>query len=598
MVGGKSSGFGALVAVVAGCSGALGIAGGSGALGIAGCSGALGGAEEAPRVASDATPGAPPGDPEEPIGENPGQGSGVDPTEDAGDPSPMQPPDARPPVRDASTAPDAAPPDASSPDAAGPEARPVDPQPSDRPLISALGIREIAVYQAVKIPIVRDGAKVQTRNADVIAGREALVRVFVSPRSGWSPREVLGELRLSSGSGERTFQATLTPNAASTDAALASTLNFEIPADVLSPDTQFSVSLLAKSGDGGGDTSGARHPASGFDTLGARSTGPGLRVMLVPVKYDADGSGRLPDLSATQLENYRQAFYKLFPTRKVELSVRSEPYAWSTAIAPNGGSGWSSLLQGVVRLRQNDRAPKDLYYYGAFNARASLSNWCSGGGCVMGLCGLLRNANDASQRACVGVGYTGAQAAGTAAHEIGHAMGRSHVACRGESGTDANYPYSGGSTGSWGFDLVRRSLVDPARAKDFMSYCSPEFVSDYNYRAFTERMATVASSPFVLSASYAPKRYRFVDVDGEGRLSWGDPITLDEPLFEDPQTVTYTDHDGRVIASVTGHYYAYDDLPGGYLLVPEPPAAAAGLAVDGLRTRFGASTVHPRLLVR
>ena len=73
------------------------------------------------------------------------------------------------------------------------------------------------------------------------------------------------------------------------------------------------------------------------------------------------------------------------------------------------------------------------------------------------------------------------------AHELGHNFGLGHAPC-GTDG-DSSYPYPGAKIGTWGYDLVNRELKDPDLYYDLMSYCGPEWVSDYNYekvRAFLE----------------------------------------------------------------------------------------------------------------
>src|ERR1041384_7039489 len=50
------------------------------------------------------------------------------------------------------------------------------------PLPSGVPIAAGAVYQGVKVAIAGDGAALPARNADLVQNREALVRVFVTPR--------------------------------------------------------------------------------------------------------------------------------------------------------------------------------------------------------------------------------------------------------------------------------------------------------------------------------------------------------------------------------------------------------------------------------
>jgi hypothetical protein len=120
---------------------------------------------------------------------------------------------------------------------------------------------------------------------------------------------------------------------------------------------------------------------------------------------------------------------------------------------------------------------------------------------------VLRNADNSKryyygfEGSCCGVGYVGYPIAvgnadiRTIEHELGHNLGQDHAPCGGMPDFDANYPYSGG-IGTWGFDPCNNSLVDPGKYKDLMSYCGPEWVSDYMYdrvQTFLEKNPSTAS---------------------------------------------------------------------------------------------------------
>ncbi len=86
------------------------------------------------------------------------------------------------------------------------------------------------------------------------------------------------------------------------------------------------------------------------------------------------------------------------------------------------------------------------------------------------------------------------------AHEIGHNMSLYHAPCGVADVLDGGYPYPDGSSGSWGYDHDGGGvLVHPSRP-DLMSYCAPEWVSDYHftnalrYRLFDEGSPSVAAS--------------------------------------------------------------------------------------------------------
>jgi hypothetical protein len=83
----------------------------------------------------------------------------------------------------------------------------------------------------------------------------------------------------------------------------------------------------------------------------------------------------------------------------------------------------------------------------------------------------------------------------TMAHELAHNFGDKnrwrHVACPGPGQPGApdninpDYPYPTDQIGPnrpdafWGFDPISKAIIPPKLGKDFMSYCGPEWVSDY-----------------------------------------------------------------------------------------------------------------------
>jgi hypothetical protein len=488
------------------------------------------------------------GDISEPWGEeeeaydDPTTDSGRRPRPDAGD-------DASPTVDE-----DAAPP-------------PNDPPPKpEAPIAEGLTITEVSIYQGVKIALIKDGARVTKQNADVIAGREGMLRVFVRPEASWSSHAITGVLTLTSATGSKKIETTATPSTASSETALTSTINFDIPPDRIEPDTKFSVALRDP-----GKTSGDGTAKTGDESFNARNTGPALKIVIVPVKYGADGSGRLPDISAAQIEAYRKAAYTTYPARKVEITVHAE-YNWTSGIYASG-QGFDSLLNAMVKLRYADKVGPEVYYYGAFSAKSSFSSYCSGG-CVTGLCGLSDSASDSSVRACVGIGFTGAETAETMIHEVGHAHGRYHAPCGGVAGADSRFPYSGAKIGAWGWDLVTKKLIDPSKTVDFMSYCNPTWISDYTYKALTERMAFIAGGKSIVTGP--AETLRIVQVAGDGTLKMTDD-TFEAPLPLDAEETVHLEDASGLVSDTRAQFVRYDHLPGGFLIMRDPPKTTTKL---------------------
>ncbi len=453
-----------------------------------------------------------------------------------------------------------------------------DPEAPPAPLVPGLAVKDVAVYQGVKVLVVKGGAWVSSRNAPVVAGRPALVRVFVTPDASFEAQSVTAELRLVVGARKLPLiKDTKTISRASTDEDTKSTFNFEVPAEQLTKDVTFSVALTAAGGEKVTGESPARFPQDGSQKPIAAETSGKLKIVLVPVKYDADGSGRTPDVSAAQVARYKQTFMARYPTTDVEITVHA-PWSWTTPIAGNG-SGFSTVLRGITQLRQQERPANDVYYYGALAPASSMNSFC-GGGCVTGLSTVVDSASTSYLRASVGIGFAGQDAANTMAHEVGHAHGREHAPCGGAQGVDPDFPYSGGAIGVWGYDIFAKSLIAPTKGRDMMGYCPNEWVSDYTYAALFDRIEalnpTTTKSGSSTSSNAQARTFRIADVAGDGALSFEghDEIALDvEPSG------------GIDVQGVKGaRFYRFDHLPGGFLVLPKDAVTTSlsKLQVNGM----------------
>src|SRR5690606_11463677 len=118
------------------------------------------------------------------------------------------------------------------------------------------------------------------------------------PLAGASARAVRGVLTLDNGGTETQLTAELTPRAASTDAELSSTFNFELEPEQIRGDTQLRFSLIDTdcSASAPASNDGARFPAAGKQALDASEIGT-LHVVLVPVRLN----NMLPDTSDAQV---------------------------------------------------------------------------------------------------------------------------------------------------------------------------------------------------------------------------------------------------------------------------------------------------------
>jgi len=172
----------------------------------------------------------------------------------------------------------------------------------------------------------------------------------------------------------------------------------------------------------------------------------------------------------------------------------------------NSDSSWSNVLSEVNAKRTADGAT-DRYYYGAVH-----TTYNSG---VAGL-GYIPTQPNGQYESAIGWDVTGSFPE-VLAHEAGHNFGRSHTLCNGNEGfPDPNYPYLGGMIGVPGWDVFAASnnLKPTPAYKDFMSYCSTLWTSDYTYVGVlnwrsTSPIGIIVPGPDVVTPT------------GDGLLVWG-----------------------------------------------------------------------------
>ncbi|NLD68525.1 MAG: hypothetical protein GX644_06880, partial [Limnobacter sp.] len=347
----------------------------------------------------------------------------------------------------------------------------------------------------------------------LVAGKATVVRLYVDydASSGLAPITSLsGELVVTAAGATTTIGASR-PIAPRRDASIDRgqrdhTLNFLIPESLC----QGTIDFVARAF----DASDRSQFSADFARTLVFETMPDLAIMAVAINYTGDDVidpaqvGAPTPADFTALFGLTEALYPIpqvvisnFVTMDYDADVKSD--------INDGCDKLGDLKDAVADLRGDS----DDIVYGLFNAGLDTGSvgGCGGGG--------------------VAVGRIGAQ--GTAAHEIGHALGRKHAPCDNVTrcaqpkNTDGDYPRYAGfdsdSIGEYGFDMrpAFGQVLSPSTAHDMMGYSGGRWISPYTYKALMARIPDFVSGASADAAMAAGRR-------PEPRGSW---IPMKQPAL-------------------------------------------------------------------
>jgi len=284
--------------------------------------------------------------------------------------------------------------------------------------------------------------------------RPGIVRVFISANQEGidSPAVHLYYKK----NGEETRVKLTGPETVPTDpqeSDLTSTFNYVFDETLLLPGTKMYVLIdrLDKTMEKHEDNN--RYPTAGWNDIDTRNV-PKMKITVVPITIEGGASA---SISQSQAEALLEKTLKVHAIGNYDIEVRSN-YLFED---PTGTTAdWTKLLSEMATLRAAEDPDRQFH--------AFLPNGLSPG--------------------IGGIGYVGLPAAvsiqnaDTIAHETGHNLNLPHNPCSGQEGNpDLNYPYEGGDIGTWGYDIYTGAAYDPAVFKDLMTYCGPEWISDYSF---------------------------------------------------------------------------------------------------------------------
>jgi len=415
----------------------------------------------------------------------------------------------------------------------------------------------------------------------LVAGRNAYLRVFALANEANTAQPPV-RVRLYSGA---TLVQTYSITAPAVgvpmvvdEGSLAASWNVLVPGSLVQPNLRVLADVDPSLATAETNEADNQFPVSGVPaTVDVRAL-PTFNIRFVPVLQQVNGlQGNVSDANK---ESFLGDLKLMLPVGAYDADVRAAYTTTAPVLQNNNANGaWGTILSEVLALRSTDGNSR--YYYGV--VKTSYGSGIAGMGYVGG-----------SARSAIGWDYL-PSGKGVMAHELGHNMSRLHAPCGGVSGPDPGYPYAGGKIGMWGLDVTTLALKNPATYVDLMGYCSPAWVSDYNWSAMvTYRQGGPNNAPPSGGA-------------GAGLLVWGRITAAGvvlEPSFRVPATgrapspgghrLDLLAPDGSLLRTMTFGADEVADLPGGaeeHFAFVVPLDAALERDLGGVRVRAAGRAV-------
>lgn len=265
-----------------------------------------------------------------------------------------------------------------------------------------------------------------------------------------------------------------------------STFQFYLPSDLIKVGARWCIQLIEKKST---ITSKEKHTnpelCSGNDMklLPISKLDHSLKLVIVPVKYMADKSERLPDLSKKVLDNIKYYLLEMAPFNEIKIEIR-KPLIWNREALSD--RGWNALMDKIVTLRRADKVRSaNEYYYALFSPTPSMATYKAG---ILGLTYQEWSYGDSTHRlknrASLSLSYPEVMGE-TLVHELFHGYGIDHAPCGNPAGPDPHYPNNNADLDVWGCKNIYTPdsllLMNPNKHKDIMSYCGPHWTSAYSY---------------------------------------------------------------------------------------------------------------------
>lgn len=419
-----------------------------------------------------------------------------------------------------------------------------------RPASVDLVLNQVEITQAVQN---------SSHTVPMVAGRPTVARVYVTVSGAAELSNVVVEASATRngaplpGSPRRSDPRAVTTSASRGN--YASSVNIALPAEWLSGNVQLSIVV-----DPDNRIAELNETNNRLTRMIEFLSVPPLDLTIVPIQYTHTPNGRT--YPAPMRDTISDWIMRAYPISSVNVRLRA-PISFTGDL--RSGGEWERLLNLITAIWRTDGAPSSRVYYGLVPIASGSDRWFSSGIAGIGWIGL---------RTSVGLDLTSpADAAGQlAAHEIGHNLWRYHAPCGVSGDPQQPFPYANGSIGPdvYGLDISRARVWSPGapdNTKDLMSYCQPQWVSDFTYQGLLSNQRVYGASVTRVGSGYLVRAV--LEEDGSATLE--SIYALDHVALDAPQSGEYTiellDAAGTAIAALAvaavkaeGPYY-YGEQP-------------------------------------
>ncbi len=344
-----------------------------------------------------------------------------------------------------------------------------------------------------------DSDQAANQRVGTVEKRAGIVRVFVTANQPNTPAPVMRvHWRVNSTTGSATLvgPATIPTNPDIGD--LDSTYNYVFDETLLLPGADMYVVIDPADVTLESNENNNRYPSQNWLDLDTQDV-PRMKITIVPITIQGGPySGNSANVSLSQAKSLLDKTFRVHPVGDYNVQVRDN-YVFQNATGTS--QDWVTLVNEMLSLQQAENPNRQ---YHALLPPGGLSPGIGGIGWI-GLPAAVSIQNEE-----------------TIAHETGHNLNLPHAPCGGPSGPDPDYPYAGGGIGTWGYDIETGALYDPAVYVDLMSYCNPEWVSDYNFaNVLAFRTGGFGwDTDLELDSAPAPDGTRYVQFQGMVPTNW------------------------------------------------------------------------------